>query len=84
MNCLYISHIICKYKIFSHSVGCVFVDGFLCCAKLLSLIRSHLFIFAFIFSTLEDRSKKFFSHDLCQSVLPMYSSRNFVVSHLNT
>ena len=26
--------------------------------KLLSLIRSHLFIFAFVFFALEDRSKK--------------------------
>ena len=42
----------CKY--FLHSVGCLFFffffffDGFLHCAKAFKLIRSHLFIFAFI------------------------------------
>ena len=47
-------------NIFSYSVGhlFVFVGSFLCCAELLSLIRSHLFIFVFIFSTSGDRSKK--------------------------
>ena len=36
--------------IFSHSVGCLFVLSMVSLAvqKLLSLIRSHLFIFAFI------------------------------------
>ena len=35
--------------IFSYSEGCVFtLLNFLCVQKLLSLIRSHLFIFAFI------------------------------------
>ena len=45
--------------------------------KHLSLIRSHLKIFAFIFITLGDGSKKYFS-DLCQR-LPMFSSRHFIV-----
>ena len=43
-------------NIFSHSVGCLFV--FMVCfavQKLLSLIRSHMFIF--IFTTLVGRSK---------------------------
>ena len=46
------SHII---SILCHSVGCFFhfVDGFLCCAKVLSLGRSRLFIFAFISFALE-------------------------------
>ena len=34
-----------------------FVDGFLCLQKLLSLIGSHLFIFAFVSFALGDRSK---------------------------
>ena len=49
-------------SIFSHSVGCRFV---LCMVSftvqmLLSLTRSHLFIFVFIYITLGDRSKKIF------------------------
>ena len=46
--------------IFSHSEGCLFillVVSFVV-QKLLILIRSHLFIFAFVFFALEDRSKK--------------------------
>ena len=42
------SHIIRKY--FLPHRGCLFVHGFLCCAnELVSLIRSSLFIFAFIY-----------------------------------
>ena len=46
--------------IFSHSEGCVFTMLRVSFAvqKLLSLIRSHLFIFAFVFFALEDRPKK--------------------------
>ena len=35
------------WNIFFHSVNFHFVYGFLCCSKLLSLIRSHLLIFVF-------------------------------------
>ena len=44
-------------NIFSHSVGCLLISLIVSFAmqNLLSLIRSHLFIFAFI-SSLEDRS----------------------------
>ena len=47
-------------NIFSHSVGCLFTLFMISFAmqKLLSLIRSHLFIFVFIFITLGDGSKK--------------------------
>ena len=47
-------------NIFSHSVGCLFILSVVAFAvqKLLSLIRSHLFIFAFISFTLGDGSKK--------------------------
>ena len=46
--------------IFSHPVGCLFVLFIVCFAvpKLLSLSRSHLFIFAFISIILGDESKK--------------------------
>ena len=47
-------------NIFSHSVGCLFVSSMVSFAvqKLLGLIRSHLFIFAFISFTLGDGSKE--------------------------
>ena len=46
-------------NIFPHSVGCLFILSVVSFAvqKLLSLIRSHLFIFAFIAFTLGDGSK---------------------------
>ena len=46
-----------------------FVYGFLCCAKVLNLIRSHLFIFVFIPVTLGDRPKEKYCCSLCQRVL---------------
>ena len=56
-------------NIFSHSVGCLFILFMVSFAvqKLLSLIRSHLFIFAFISIDLEDRSKTY-CYNLCQRV----------------
>ena len=47
-------------NIFSHSEDCLFVLFMVSFAvqKFLSLIRSHLFIFVFTFSTPEGRSKK--------------------------
>ena len=59
-----------------------FIYGFLCCAKAFkSLIRSHLFTFVFISITLGDWSKKILC-GLYQIVLPMRSSRSFIVSSL--
>ena len=60
INCLYILEInpllLPSFaNIFSHSVGCLFILFMVTFAvqKLLSLIKSHLFIFIFIFITLE-------------------------------
>ena len=65
MSCLYILEInplsIDSFaKIFSHSEGCIFVLFVVSFAvqKLLSFIRSYLFIFVFIFMTLGGGSKK--------------------------
>ena len=65
INCLYILDInpllvIPFANIFSHSVGCLFIllMASFAVQKLLSLIRSSLFIFAFISFALGDRSKK--------------------------
>ena len=58
MSCLYILEInplsvFSLVIIFFHSEGCFHLAySFLCCAKAVSLIRSHLFTFVFIFITL--------------------------------
>ena len=90
MSCLHILEInsfsvVSFAIIFSHSEGCLFiwlVVSFVV-QKLLSLIRSHLFVFVFNFlysrrGVIEDLwfMKSF---DLC---LPMVSSKSFVVSGL--
>ena len=89
MSCLYILEInplsvILLANIFSHSLGCLFslFMVFFAMWKRLSLIRSHLFIFACIFITLRGESKKILLQFMSKSVLPMFSSRSFVVSSL--
>ena len=71
-------------NIFSHSVCCLFILLMVSFAmqKLLSLIRSCLFLFAFISFTLGDRCKKIFLQFMSKSVLLMFSSRRFMVSCL--
>ena len=51
--------------------------------KLLSLIRSHLFIFVFLFITLGGRYKKILPRFISKSVLPMFSSKSFIVFGLS-
>ena len=55
---LYIDHIFCKYFLPFSRLSLHFVNGFISCAKLLSSVRSCLFIFTFIFFALGDISKK--------------------------
>ena len=89
MSCLYILEInplsVDSFaNIFSHSEGCLFVLLMVSFAvqKLISLIRSHLFIFAFISFVLEDLSEKRLLQFMSEKVLPMLSSRSFMVSCL--
>jgi len=65
-------------------VGCLFVLFRVSFAvqKLLSLIRSHLFIFVFIVNTLRGGSEKMLLSFLSESVWPMFSSKSFIVSGL--
>ena len=68
-------------NIFSQSVACVFVlfmNSF-AVQKLLSFIRSHLFIFAFISIALGDLPEKMLVRFMSENVLPMFSSRSFIV-----
>ena len=50
--------------------------------KLLSFIRSHLFIFVFIFITLGGGSKKILLWFMSKSVFSVFSSKSFIVSGL--
>ena len=91
-SCLYILEInplsIVSFAIiFSHSEGCLFtllIVSFVV-QKLLILIRSHLFIFAFISSILGGGSQRI-TEDTAEiyvgECLPMFSSRSFIVSGL--
>ena len=50
--------------------------------KLVSLIRSPLFIFAFISIALGDWSKNTLVQFMSENILPLFSSRSFMVSYL--
>ena len=72
-------------KIFSHSVGCLFILFRVSFAvqKLLSLMKSHLFIFVCIIITLGGGHEKILlSYIMSESVWPMFSSKSFIVSGL--
>ena len=87
-SCLYIFEInplsVSSYAIiFFHSKGCLFtllIVSFVV-QKLLSFIRSHLFILL-LFPVFWEVGHRGSCCDLCQSVLPMFSSRSFIVSGL--
>uniref|UniRef100_A0A8D1FYQ7 Uncharacterized protein n=1 Tax=Sus scrofa TaxID=9823 RepID=A0A8D1FYQ7_PIG len=70
--------------IFSHSVSCLFVCFLVSFAvqKLVSLMRSHWFSFAFISVALGDGPEKTFVRLMSENVLPMFSSRSLMVSCL--
>ena len=71
-------------KMFSHSVGCLFMLFRVSFAvqRLLSLIKYHLFIFLFIVNTLIGGSEKMLLSFMSESVWPMFSSQSFRVSGL--
>ena len=50
--------------------------------KLVSFIRSHWFIFVFISIALGDSPKKTFVLLMSENVLPVFSSRRFVMSYV--
>ena len=71
-------------NIFSHSVCCLFSSFIVSFAvqKLLILIRSHLFVFIFISITLGDEPQKILLWFLSKGVVPLLSSKSFIVSSL--
>ena len=75
-------------NIFSHPVGCLFILlmvsltvqkllSFFFFRKLLSLIRSHLFVFVFLCFGWPIQK---YCYNFCQRVLLMFSSRSFKFS----
>ena len=66
---------------FSQFTGCVFILFVVSFAvqKLISLLRFHLFVFAFISLALGDWPKKTVVLFIAENVLPMFSSRSFMV-----
>ena len=89
MSCSYILEIkplpIASFaNIFYHSVCCLFILFMVSFAvqKLISMIRSHLFIFASISFALEDWLKKTLLWFMSENVLSMFFSRSFRVSCL--
>ena len=67
---LFISHIICKYFLPFSWLSFHSVNDFFCCANLLSLIRPHLLIFAFVILPEEIDFKN--CYNLCQGVFWLY------------
>ena len=72
------------WNIVSHLLGCLSVLFMISFAlqNLLSLIRSHLLIFAFVSITQRDESRKILLWFMSGSVVPMFFSMNFIASHL--
>ena len=65
-------------------MGCLFILFRVSFAvqKLLSLIKSHLFIFVFIVNTLRSGSEKMLLSFMLECVWPMFSSKSSIVSGL--
>ena len=88
-SCLYIFQInslsVASFAIIcSHSEGCLFtlhIVSFVV-QKLLSFMRSHLFIFAFISNILGDGSQRILLWFMLESILPLFSYKSFIVSGL--
>ena len=83
MSCLYIlhmtlyGHIICKYFLSFKSWSFHFVDGFLYYAKACQFNCLIYFCFCFLWPRRLIPKNCYY---LCQSVLPVFSSRSFMVS----
>ena len=74
---------VCKYFLPVYRMSFHFVYGFLSCAKVYKFVfRSQLFIFAFISIALGEWPKKTLVQFMSENVLPMVSSRSFMLSCL--
>ena len=70
--------------VFSHFIGCLFIIFMVSFAvqKLVSLIRYHWFIFVFISIALGEWPQEIIVRWMLENILPMFSSRSFMVSCL--
>ena len=70
--------------IFSHSVGCIFnfFTASFAMQKLVSLMKSYLFIFIFISIALGDCPKKTYVWSMSENILPIFSCMSSMVSCL--
>ena len=73
-------------NVFSQLIGYLFIlfMVFFAVPKLMHLIRSHLFISPFISIALGDWAKKTFLQFISDNVLPMFSSRSFIMPCLKS
>jgi len=85
ISCLYILEIkplsVASFKnIFSHSIRCFlsFFKVSFAVEKLVSLIRSHWFIFAFISIALGEWPEKIFARLISENISLMFSSRSLI------
>ena len=71
-------------NMFSHTVGslCNLVLFSLAMQKLFIMMRSHLFILSFMSLALGDMSVRMLMRGMCETFLPMFSSRTFMVLRL--
>ena len=71
-------------NMFSYTVGslCVLMLFSLAIQNLFILMRSHLFIFSFMFLALGDVSVRMLLRGMSEIFLPMFSSRTFMVLQL--
>ena len=71
-------------NMFSHNVGSLFIliRFSLAMQKLFILMKSHLFILSFMSIALGDILVKILLHGISEIFLPMFFSRNFMVSWL--
>ena len=76
-----IRYIICKYSISFHLVDWLFILLMVSFVvqKLFSLIESHLFIFDFVIFAFDVKSKNSLPRLMSRNLLPMFSSRSFMV-----
>ena len=69
----------CKYFLPVHMLSVHFVYDFLCCAKLVSLVRFHLFILVLFLLPWETDPRKHYLLLVSENVLPMICPRSFMV-----
>ena len=69
-------------NIFSHPIGCLFVYSFLCCAKAFEFYEVPCVYFVTLSITLGDGLKKILPPFMSGSVLPVFSSKRFIVDGL--